>query len=54
MKTVVRGVRISPELWEILQVLADALDTTRNELVVGVLENYAENFKKCLDKMKKE
>ena len=54
MKTVVRGVRIAPELWEKLQEIADLLDTTRNELVVGVLERSAKDFQKCLDKMKKE
>ena len=54
MKTVVRGVRIAPELWEKLQEFADLLDTTRNELVVDLLERCAKDFEKCLDKMKKE
>jgi predicted DNA-binding ribbon-helix-helix protein len=54
LKTVVRGVRIAPELWEKLQEIADLLDTTRNELVVELLERCAKDFEKCLDKMKKE
>lgn len=54
MKTVVRGLRITPELWEQMQSVANLLRTTRNELVVEILESFAKNFEKCLDKTAEE
>ena len=40
IKTVVRGIRATDEFWEICQEVAERENTTRNELIVKVLNKY--------------
>jgi predicted DNA-binding ribbon-helix-helix protein len=52
IKTVVRGVRVEPMLWERLGDLAKEMGLTRNEMIVSALYEYHD--KKSLGKFKKD